>query len=68
MEQIEIKVLTLKRASEINSVNANREFIIAEIMLGTGHHRKAVKYTAGLLKYGSEHKAEIISPGKIRII
>lgn len=68
MDQIEIKVLTLRRAIEINSMNANREFVITEIMLGAGSHRKAVAYTPGLLQYGTIHKAEITSPGKIRII
>ncbi len=68
MEKIEIKVLTLRSAIEINSINIGRDFIIEEIMLGVGPHRKAVKYTNGMLNYASEHKAEILPQGKIRIV
>lgn len=67
-EKIQIKVLEKRSAIEINSRHPNRVFIIDEIMLGIGSHRKAIKYTNGLLKYSSEHNAEIIAPGKIRII
>lgn len=68
MEKIEIKVLTLKSAIEINSPQAGRDFIIEEMMLGVGSHRKALKYTNGMLNYASEHKAEILPNGKIRIV
>lgn len=68
MEQIEIRVISTKSAIEINSINANRQFSIQEIMLGMGTHRKPMKYESGMLKYGSEHKAEILENGKLRIV
>lgn len=68
MEIIEIRVISKSSAIEINSMNANRQFSIQELMLGSGTHRKPVKYEQGMLKYGSEHKAEILENGKLRIV
>lgn len=65
---VEIKVLLLRKAILINHPFAGREFLIDEIILGMGSHRKAIKYTNGLLKYGAECRAQVISPGKVRII
>jgi len=68
MEIIQIKILTLRKAIEIESAHAGREFTIEEIELGAGRNRRAIPYTNGFLNYGTEHKAEVIAPGKIKII
>lgn len=67
-EIIEVRILTLRKAEEINSQYKGREFIIQEIILGVGKMRKEVPYTTQFLSYGYECKAVIISPGKIRIL
>lgn len=65
---IEIRVLSLKTAIEINSLNAGKDFIIEEIELGVAPNRKALKYENDFLKKGTECKAIIKPNGKLRII
>lgn len=67
METVEIRVLTLKNAIELNS-KSFRDFIIDEIELGIPPNRKPIPYTNGFLKYGTVCKAEILPNGKLRII
>lgn len=68
MQQIQIKILDLRNAVEINSSNAGRSFYIEEIELGAPPQRKAIKYSKGFLKPQTECKAVIIAEGKIRIV
>ena len=71
-QQLEIiEIITLKdgkKAREIKSKNAGREFTIVEIELGMGQHRKAVKYTKGFLKPDADCRAVIVCPGQVKII
>lgn len=65
---IEIRVLSLKTAIEINSLTAGKDFIIEEIELGIAPNRKSIKYENDFLKKGTECKAIIKPNGKLRII
>lgn len=68
MEQIEVFIMNGKKAREINSVNAGREFIISEIELGAGKNRKSVHYSQGFLQPHTQCKAVILTNRQIRII
>lgn len=65
---IEIQIQERKKAQEINSPHAGKYYLVEEIELGTGVHKKAVPYTEGAMKKGDQCRAMIISPGKVRII
>lgn len=66
-----IRVRTLPNglsAVEINSSDRGRVFKILEIVLGSGSHKKIMKYEKNFLAPGGEHNAEIIANERIRII
>lgn len=66
-----IQIITLKdgkKAKEIKSLNAGREFTIVEIELGVGAQRKAIKYPKGFIKPDTECKAVIVFEGQIKIV
>lgn len=65
---IEIEIMERKKAKEINSPNAGKIYLVEEIELGVGVHKKPVPYKEGTLQKGAQCKAMIISPGKVRII
>lgn len=67
MQQIEVRIISGKKAVEIRSANAGREFSVEEIELGIGKYKKPVKYDKHL-KPQTECKAVIITTGKIRIV
>lgn len=68
-ETIQIIVLKDgKKAKEINSSNAGREFVIVEIDLGMGPQRKTIKYPKGFLKPDTDCKAVIVFPGQVKIV
>ena len=64
--QVEIRERT--KAMEINSINAGKYYLVEEIEVGTGRNKKTMPYTEGFLKKHAMCKAQIIAPGKIRII
>lgn len=65
---IEIKIMEGKKAQTINCPNAGKIYLIEEIELGVGAHKKAVQYIEGAMQKGAHCRALIISPGKVRII
>lgn len=65
---IEIQIQERKKAQEINSPHAGKYYLVEEIELGVGIHKKAVPYTEGTLQKGAQCRALILSPGKVRII
>lgn len=65
---IQIEIQERRKAQEINSRNSGKYYLVEEIELGVGVHKKAVRYTEGTMKKGVHCKALIISPGKVRII
>lgn len=56
------------KAQTINCPNAGKVYLVEEIELGVGAHKKAVPYIEGTMQKGAHCKALIISPGKVRII
>lgn len=65
---IEIEVQDRRKCVEINSRNSGANYLIDEIELGSGPHKKIMPYTEGLMKKGAQCKAMVILPGKVRII
>lgn len=65
---IQIQIQERTRAMEIRSRNAGKSYLVEEIELGEGPHKKAMKYEEGILLKGSQHKARVIATGKVRII
>lgn len=68
LERVDIIVGEKRNSIQTDGPNAGTRFIIDEIELGIGSNRKAIKYTSGFIKPETECKAEIISPGHVRII
>lgn len=65
---IQIEIQERRKALEIHSRNAGKSYLVEEIELGEGPHKKAMKYEEGILLKGSQHKARVIATGKVRII
>lgn len=65
---IEIEIQERTKAKEINSLHAGKIYLVEEIELGVGAHKKAVPYREGTMKKGAHCRALVISPGKVRII
>lgn len=65
---IQIEIKERRKAMEIHSPNAGKYYLVEEIEVGAGPHKKTLKYTEGFMKQGSRCKAIVIDTGKVRII
>lgn len=57
-----------KSAVGISPSHRHVKFKIQEIMLGSGHNRKAIPWTKSFIYATTECRAEILENGKLRII